>query len=396
MSFALEGIRVLDLSTLVQGPQAAAMLHDLGAEVIKIELPGIGDVGRHVMPLPAGRSTALFIACNRGKRSMTLDLRTPGGRRVLERLVQTADVLLSNFKPGTLDDWGLGYENLASINPGLIWAAASYLGPKGAEAAREGADIAAQAAGGLIASTGDDGGPMSPVGALIADHCGSQNLTTGILAALYARTRTGRGQRVDVSLLGAQVWAQASEFTQYLMTGEVAGRSNGGHPLVNALYGIYTTADGYIAIAGCPEHLWPGMCRAASRPDLLEDKRFGTYFTTRELKAELRKIFDEIFAQRPTAEWCALLAAEGQRFAPVRDHEEVAADPQVYANHYIVEVDHPDWGPTKMVGSPISLSDTPTRWGTTVPELGQDTEEILLEVGFDWDDIDSLRDEGAL
>jgi crotonobetainyl-CoA:carnitine CoA-transferase CaiB-like acyl-CoA transferase len=396
MAAALEGIRVLDLSTLVQGPQAAAMLHDLGADVVKIELPGVGDLGRHVRPLPEGRHSALFIASNRGKRSLTLDLRTPGGRQVLERLVLTADVLLSNFKPGTLDEWGLSYQRLAEINPGLIWAAASYLGPAGPDANREGADIAAQAAGGIISSTGDDGGPMTPVGALIADHCGSQNLACGVLAALFARTRTGRGQRIDVSLLGGQIWAQASEFTQYLMTGEVAGRSNGGHPLVNALYGIFPTADGYIAIAGCPEHLWPGLCRAVSRSDLLEDRRFGTYFTTREIRNELRKVFNAVFCERTTAEWCPLLAAEGQRFAPVRGHAEVAEDPQAYANNYLVEVDHPEWGPTRVVGCPITLSDTPSRCGVEVAELGQHTEEILLAIDFDWSEIDALRAAGAI
>lgn len=395
MAGALEGIRVVDLSTLVQGPQAGAMLHDLGAEVIKVELPEIGDVARHVSPLP-GRHSAVFVAFNRGKRSMTLDLRTAAGKAVLERLVVDADVLLSNFKPGTLEAWGLGYEELAAINPRLIWAAASYLGPKGPDAAREGADMVGQAAGGIISTTGDDGGPMTPIGSIIADHCGAQNLVTGVLAALYARERTGEGQRVDVSLLGGQVWAQGGEYTHYLLTGKVAGRANGGHPLVNALYGIYTTADGYVAIAGCPEHLWPGMCRAVERPDLLEHPRFGTYFTTPEIKAELRATFDAIFSTRTTAEWCERLAAEGQRFAPVRDHAAVVADPQTAANDYIVDVEHPSWGPMKVLGCPVAMSRTPTRWGVEAPELGQHTEEVLLEVGYTWDDIDKLREDGAL
>lgn len=386
---------MIDLSTLVQGPQAGAMLHDLGAEVIKVELPEIGDVARHVSPLP-DRHSPFFVAFNRGKRSITLDLRTPAGKGVLERLVESADVLLSNFKPGTLEEWGLGYDDLAPINPRLIWAAASYLGPKGADAAREGADMVGQAAGGIISTTGDDDGPMTPIASLVADHCGAQNLTTGILAALFARERTGVGQRVDVSLLGGQVWLQGGEITYYLMTGEMAGRSNGGHPLVNALYGIYTTADGYVAIAGCPDHLWPGMCRAVERPDLLDHPRFGSYFTTPAIKAELRETFDAIFATRTTAEWCERLAAEAQRFSPVRNHAEVVADPQSTANGYIVEVDHPSWGPMKAIGSPVTMSGTPTRWGVASPELGQHTEEILIEAGYTWDDIDKLRESGAL
>jgi crotonobetainyl-CoA:carnitine CoA-transferase CaiB-like acyl-CoA transferase len=395
MAGALDGVRIIDVSTLVQGPQAGAMLHDLGADVIKVELPGIGDVARHVSPLPDHHS-GIFVAFNRGKRSITVDLRTPSGKQILERMIQDADVLLSNFMPGTLDEWGLGYEHLATVNPRLIWAAASYLGPHGPDARREGADMVGQAAGGLISTTGDDGGPMTPVGAIIADHCGAQNLTTGILAALYARERTGQGQRVDVSLLGGQIWAQAGEYTHYLLTGQMAGRSNGGHPLVNALYGIFPTADGYLAIAGCPEHLWPGMLRAVDRPDLADNPRFGTYFTTPEIRAELRQTFDAIFATRTTAEWCERLGAEHQRFAAVRNHAQVADDPQAAANHYIVTVDHPSWGPTRAIGSPITMTGTPTRWGVEAPELGQHTEEILLEHGYSWHDIARLNDEGAI
>ena len=392
----LAGIKVLDLSTLVQGPQCGAMLYNLGADVIKVELPDIGDVGRHVAAIATFGHSAVFVACNRGKRSITVDLRSAAGRSVLERLVVDADVLLSNFKPGTLDDWGLDYEHLAGINPRLIWAAGSYLGPKGPDATREGADMAGQAYGGLIATTGDDGGPMTPVGALMADHSGAQNLSIGILSALLARERTGRGQRVDVSLVGSQIWAQATEYTHLLLTGEPTGRSNGGHPLVNALYGIFTTSDGYIAIAGCPEFLWPGMVRAVERPELHDNPRFGTYFTTAEIRAELREVFGEIFATRTTAEWCERLAAEEQRFAPVRTHAEVAADPQMAANDYLVTVEHPEWGSVGMVGSPIAFSDTPARWGVEVAELGQHTEEILIEHGFSWEEIGELRDSGGL
>jgi crotonobetainyl-CoA:carnitine CoA-transferase CaiB-like acyl-CoA transferase len=387
---------VLDLSTLVQGPQAAALLYGLGADVIKVELPEIGDVGRHVAPIPEVGHSAVFVANNRGKRSVTIDLRTPGGKQTLERLVAQCDVLLSNFKPGTLDEWGLGYDDLAKVNPGIIWAAGSYLGPVGPDADREGADMVGQASGGIVASSGFDDGPMAPVGTLIADHCGSQNLCNGILAALFAREKTGRGQRVDVSLLGGQIWAQASEYTHYMLTGDVVGRTNGGHPLVHALYGIFPTADGGLAIAGCPDHLWDGMVRAVERPELHDNPRFGTYFATPEVAAELREVFSEIFATRTTEEWCERLAAEEQRFAPVRGHDEVVADPQPVANNYIVDVDHPDWGATKMVGCPIAMSDTPTRWGTEVAELGQHTEEVLVEFGFTWEEIGQLRDDGAL
>ena len=395
MASALDGIRVLDLSTLVQGPQAAEMLHDLGAEVIKIELPGIGDVGRHVDMLEDYGHTSVFIACNRGKRSVTLDLRVEAGREAFLRLVETSDVVLSNFKPGTLDDWGLSYDELAAVNPRIIWAAGSFLGPIGPDAQREGADIAGQASGGVIASSGYDGGPLSTYGSLVADHCGSQNLQTGILAALFARERTGRGQRVDVSLLGGQIWLQAVEYTHLLLTGNEAGRSNGGHPLVHALYGIFPTADGYLAMAGCPEHLWPGMCRAIERLDMVEHPTFNAYFVSREVAAEMRAFFIEVFGTRTTEEWSKRLEAEEQRFCPVRSHSEVVASDQPYANGYLGKLDHDEWGEQTWVGCPITMSDTPTRFSNQVAELGQHTEEVLLELGVDWEDLERWREAGA-
>jgi formyl-CoA transferase/CoA:oxalate CoA-transferase len=215
------------------------------------------------------------------------------------------------------------------------------------------------------------------------------------LAALFAREKTGRGQRVDVSLLGGQIWMQATEYTHYFLTGELAGKSNGGHPLVHALYGVFPTSDGAIAMAGCPEHLWEGLCRAIERPDWVDHPRFNTYFTTKEISAEMREEFLPIFSQRTTDEWVVRLEAEAQRFAPVRSHDQVAADPQSYANGYIVEFDHPDWGTTNFVGCPIQMSDTPTRFGTDVPELGQETEIVLVEAGYDWEELEDLRARGA-
>ena len=392
---ALDGVRVLDLSIFVQGPQAGQMLADLGADVIKIELPGTGDGARSIALSAEDRRSAFFFALNRGKRSVTLDLRTDAGRAALLRLVDTADVLLSNFRPGTLDGWGLSYETLAARNPRLIYASGSAFGPLGPDADREGADISGQAAGGLISATGEDGGFPSPAGAVIADHCAGQNLVTGILAALFARGRTGRGQRVDVSLLGGQIWAQAPEITAYLLTGRVPGRANRGHPLLGSLWQVFATADGYLVIAGAGGSLWPGFCRALDRPDLAEDPRFQPGAIPQEHRLELLDILTEVFRTRTTDEWCARLRAEGQRYAPVQDYARLAADPQVWANGYLAETEHPQWGRVTVIGAPIRFSDTPAQPAAVPPDLGQHTEEVLLEAGYTWEEITALRESGA-
>jgi crotonobetainyl-CoA:carnitine CoA-transferase CaiB-like acyl-CoA transferase len=391
---ALDDVRVLDLSIIVQGPQAGQMLADLGADVIKVELPGRGDTARSIPIGPNDRRSAFFYALNRGKRSVTLDLRTEAGRSVLRRLATTADVLLSNFRPGTLDGWGLGYEALAAINPRLIYATGSTFGPVGPDAEREGADITGQAAGGIISTNGEDGDFPTPVGAVIADHSAAQNLTTGVLAALYARERTGRGQRVDVSLLGGQVWAQASELTHFLLSGRQPGRANRGHGMLGGVWRVFATADGHLVIAGAGGALWPGFCRALGRPDLIDDPRFAGRMEP-PYREELTQILAAAFLSRTTAEWCDRLRAEGQRFAPVQDYARLAADPQVWANGYLVEVEHPQWGRITAVGNPVRFSETPARPSGIAPELGQHTEEVLLEAGYTWEEIAALRGEGA-
>ena len=393
---ALDGIRVIDVGLLVQGPQAGQTLRDLGAEVIKVELPGMGDQARWIPLSPDDLRTPYYEACNRGKRSITADLRTPGGAEVFHKLVDTADVLLGNFKPGTLEGWGLGYDELSATNPGLIYAMGSTFGTEGPGAEREGADLAAQAAGGLISTIGEDDGPMSPVGVTIADHIGSMNMTVGILAALFARQATGRGQRVDVSLLGGQIYAQAAEYTSFLMSGQVPGRANAGHPLLPMAYGILPTADGAIAIIGVLPDKREEFYQAVGLPELFSDPRFEPQFLGTPMRKELFAILGEAFKTKTTDEWVEILAAIPVRYAPVQDYAQAAADPEVIANEYIVELDHPGGGTVKVVGQPIKLSDTPAVPSAQAPELGQHTEEILLELGYEWDQIAALGDAGAI
>jgi crotonobetainyl-CoA:carnitine CoA-transferase CaiB-like acyl-CoA transferase len=390
---ALDGIRVAEAGLLVQGPQAAALLHDWGADVVKVEFPNFGDQARWLPVAPGDRRSAYFTGCNRGKRSTTIDLHRPRGQEVFRRLAEQVDVVVTNFKPGTMESWGLGYDDLAARNPRLVYAAGSTFGPDGPDATREGADLSAQAAGGLISTTGVDGADPTPVAITIADHIASQNLVAGILAALFVRERTGRGQRIDTSLIGGQIWAQASEYTAYLLTGAVAGRANRGHPLVPGLYGIFRTADGWIAVVGAAGAARNAFFETIGRPDLIE--RFPQLLYWHEEKTELFPLLDETFSTKPTAHWEAVLRSAGLRFAPVRDHAAVVADASTWANGYFVNVLDGD-DERAVVGSPVRFSETPSRASATVAELGQHTEEVLLELGYTWDDIAELGAAGAI
>jgi CoA:oxalate CoA-transferase len=392
----LDGVQVLEAGLLVQGPQASLTMLEWGAEVVKVELPGLGDQSRWLPISRSDRRSAWFTAFNRGKRSVTLDLRRDAGREAFLRLVERSDVVISNFKPGTMESWGLGYDVVAERNPGIVYAVSSSFGKKGPDAAREGADLSGQAAGGLISTTGGRGNDPSPIGATVADHIAGQNLLAGILAALYARERTGRGQLVETSLLGGQIWAQAGEYTKYFMTGEVSGPSNRSHPMIPGLYGIFPTADGWLAIVGVAGPARDTFYRTIGRPDLIE--RFSRMMYFEDDKAELWPILDQVFSTKTTAEWTELLAAEGLRFAPVRDHSQVVADPSVRLNGYIAEVEDEMTSEARvvsMVRPPVRFSEKARSPAPMVPELGQHTEEVLLEVGYSWEDIGALAADGV-
>ncbi len=393
---ALDGIRVLDLGLLVQGPQSAAMLADMGADVIKVELPGFGDQARWIGAAIDDPRPPYFIGVNRGKRSVTVDLRTEAGKGVFRRLADTADVVISNFKAGTLDAWGLGYEVLSATNPGLVYATGSVYGPEGPLASAEGADLAGQAAGGIISTTGTVDGDPTPNGVTIADHVASLNMTIGILGALMARHTTGRGQRVDVSLVGGQLYAQASELTAFFLTGRQARPANFGHPLLHAIYGIFRTADGWIAMVGVPPALKPAFCEAIGMPELANDPRIQALFLDPRDKPAVFEILSGAFVKDTTDNWVAKLRAVGQRVAPVNDYARVAADEHNHLNGYLFTGEHPTYGPMTFVGNPIRMSATPTTPAMVAPELGQDTELVLVDLGYSWDEIAALRESGAI
>ena len=396
MAGPLDDIRVLEAGLLIQGPQAAALLADMGADVLKIELPGVGDHSRHIHVGADDARSAVYAACNRGKRSVTLDLRHAEGAAIFKRLARDADVVVSNFKPGTLEAWGLGYADLAAVNPRIVCANGSTFGPAGPDAQREGADLAGQAAGGLVSTTGRDGDPPTPVGAFIADHVGSLNMVAGILAALHARAATGRGQAIDVSLLGGQIWAQATEFTHTLLTGRVPGRANFGHPLIKAAYGIFPTADGWIGIIGVPPEARDAFFVALDRAHLALDERLQGVAIAEEAVAWFKAELATAFATRSTAQWCEVLRQAGVRYAPVRDYAEVVADPGAWENGYFAEATAEDGSRQRVVGSPIRMSATPLQPSATAPALGEHTEAVLRELGLDPEEVARLRRQGTV
>ena len=396
MAGALRDIRVLEAGLLIQGPQAAALLADMGADVVKIELPGVGDHSRHIHVAPDDARSAVYTACNRGKRSVTLDLRHAEGAAIFKQLAATADVVVSNFKPGTLREWGLGYEALAAVNPGIVCAQGSTFGPVGPDAEREGADLAGQAAGGLVSTTGRDEDAPTPVGAFIADHIGSLNMVAGILAALHARASSGRGQNVEVSLLGGQIWAQATEYTHTLLTGRIPGRANLGHPLIKAAYGIFPTRDGWIGVIGVPPQARDAFFVAIGRADLALDQRLQGTAIEADALAGLKAELAAAFVERSTAYWCQALEAAGVRYAPVRDYAEVVADPGAWENGYFAEVPATDGVPRRVVGTPIRMSETPLEAAATAPALGEHTVAVLGELGIDATAIARLREQGTI
>jgi crotonobetainyl-CoA:carnitine CoA-transferase CaiB-like acyl-CoA transferase len=397
MAGALQGIRVVELGQEIQGPLATLLLADMGAEVIKVENRTTGDLSRRTTvariagpDAPHATVQQLFLVLNRGKKSITIDLKTEHGKEILWRLLGTTDVLLTNFRPGVLERLGFAYETVHATLPRLVYAVASSWGPAGPWARRPSRDLLAQAASGLMAKTGQEGSPPLPAGTLVADYCGAHAAAMGVLAALLARERTGRGQRVDTSMYGTLISLQPWEIIQASLTGRENRRAGRGTQFLHGVWGAFRAADGWIAIAGVDEGRWEIFCQLIDRPDLVSDP--GCDNEWRNFRGDkIQRILDEVMPSRTCAEWMERFGPNDVFATPVVGYLDLLQSEQALVNGYIREFDHPSAGRIRMTGNPIRLSETPMRDPAPAPALSADTDEVLRALGYSGDEIRVFR-----
>jgi len=375
---ALSNIRILDLTRVLAGPYASMILGDMGADIIKIERPDTGDDSRSFGPYVNGES-AYFMSINRNKRSMTLNLKTDEGKKLLLDMIEKVDVVMENFRPGTMEKLGLGYETLKEINPRLIYAAMSGFGHTGPYSQRPAYDGVVQAMGGIMSITGEEGGKPTRVGPSIGDLAAGMFGAIGILGALTSRNETGTGQKVDVAMLDCQVALLENAVARYVISGETPKPAGNRHSSI-VPFEPFETEDGEIMIAAGNDALWQKLCIAMDKENILEDERFSTNPLRNDHYETLRPLIADVIKTRKTSQWQDTLDQAGVPNGPINTIDKVMEDPQVMARNMILEVDHPIAGTVKVPGSPIKMSDNKDEIRMPSPVLGQHTEEILKEV----------------
>lgn len=391
----LENVKVLDLTRVLAGPYASMMMADFGAEIIKIESPKTGDDSRAFGPF-VGKESAYFMSLNRGKRSMTMNLKNPKAQELFKEMVKKVDVVLENYRPGTMEKFGLGYEEIKKINPNIIYTACSGFGHTGPYSKKPAYDVIVQGMGGIMSITGQENGEPTRVGASVGDLTAGLFAVIGTLTALYNREKTGVGQKVDVAMLDCQVAILENAISRYLVNGVAPGPIGNRHPSITP-FEAFKAKDGYVIIAVGNDRLWKKFCDLINRPELIEDARFITNAKRTENQKELKGILDTVFPAKTVDEWLEAIDGAGIPCGPINTVDRVMKDPQVLARDMIVEVDHPVAGKFKMPGLPIKLSETPGAVESPAPLLGQHTEELLHEIlGLSKEEVAKLKEEGAL
>jgi formyl-CoA transferase/CoA:oxalate CoA-transferase len=386
----LAGLTVLDLTRVLSGPYCTMHLADMGARVIKIEQPGRGDETRAWGPPFVAGESAYFLSINRNKESVTLDFKQPGGRKALERLVGRADVLVENFRPGTLDRLGLGFASVAAMYPRLVYCSISGFGQTGPRRNQTGYDAVMQAEGGLMSVTGAPDGPAFRVGVAIADLVAGLLAAQGIVLALYSRDRTGRGQHVDVGMLDGVVSLLTYHASMHLTTSTMSQRVGNRHATI-APYDTFSAADGELFLAVGNDDQFRRFCEVTGLQSLLADERFATNPARVVHHCELRERLVPVLQKQTQAHWSAVLTGAGVPCGAVRDVPDALSDPQLAARNMIEAVEHAAAGTLKVLGVPIKLSETPGSVRTAPPTLGQHTAQVLAEIGMTLAEIDDLR-----
>ena len=393
----LEGIRVIDLSHIVVGPFCSMILGDMGAEVIKIEMPNGGDETRMWGPPFAGGESAYFFSLNRNKKSLTLNLKTEKGKAILRELIAKSDVLIENFRLGTMDKLGFGYDSVNKVNPRMIYCSITGYGKTGPLAHVGGVDIVVAAEAGLIGITGQQNGPPAKVGVAITDVLTGLYTQGAIANALYYREKTGKGQRIDLSLFQSQISALINMASNYLISGAVPQRWGLSHATIVPYQGFKTADEEYIMVSVTSEKMWKNFCRVIGKPELASDPKFDSNEKRVNHRENLVPMLEELFFTRTSDDWINELRAAKIACGRVNSMDRVFDHPQIEPLNIVAEVDHPTAGKIKLVGIPVEYSETPGSIRLPPPLLGQHTDEILSELmGYSNQEIEAFRKEGTI